>query len=280
MDVTFWGTRGSLPSPGPLTVRYGGNTTCVEVAFASGEIVIIDSGTGIRPLGNDLISRGGSVRVKLLFTHAHWDHVQGFPFFVPAFIAGNHIEIYGSEAAQKLIRDDIFDASDSSYFPVKKADFKATCAFHEGADWLPKLQGATVKALPLNHPGGGFCYRFDENGKSFAFVTDFELGQKYATGSSIAELRKFVHEVDLLVMDAQYTDEEIAMTRGWGHSTFNEAIDFGHSAGVSKLVLYHHDPRRSDEELDHIVAKLRSRLVANREPMEVAPAREGETLVV
>ncbi len=280
MNVTFWGTRGSLPSPGPSTVRYGGNTTCIEVSMASGETVIIDSGTGIRALGNDLMTRNGPIHVKLLFTHSHWDHVQGFPFFIPAFVAGNRIEIYGAEAALKLIQKDIFEASDSSYFPVKKVDFKATCSFHFQPHWLPRLKSATVKALPLNHPGGGFCYRFDEGNSSFAFVTDFELGQQYPNGTTPEQLREFVKDVNLLVMDAQYTDEEIVFTRGWGHSTFNEAVAFAQSANVQQLVLYHHDPKRSDEELDHIVAKIRKHLAEGKVHLEVLPAREGETLSI
>ncbi|MDK9700567.1 MAG: MBL fold metallo-hydrolase [bacterium] len=278
--MTFWGTRGSLPSPGPATVRYGGNTTCVEVFLSSGETVVIDSGTGIRTLGNELMMRGSPVRVKLLFTHAHWDHVQGFPFFVPAFIAGNHIDIYGAPSAQKLIRYDIFEASDSSYFPVKKADFKATCIFHEDPSEFPQLKNCKISSIPMNHPGGGFSYKFQEHGKVFVFATDFELGKVYPEGTSQEDFKNFVKNADLLVLDAQYTDEEILYTRGWGHSTYNEAVQFACAAHVKQLVLYHHDPKRSDDELDHIVAQIRTRLVEKGCPLEVLAAREGETLSI
>lgn len=280
MNVTFWGTRGSVPSPGPTTIRYGGNTTCVELELDSGEIIIIDSGTGVRELGNDLMKRMSPVNVVILFTHAHWDHVQGFPFFVPAFVPGNHIYIYGSENAQKLIQEEIFEASDSSYFPVKKQDFKANCVFHNNGDQIPQIKNGRIQTLKLNHPGGGYGFRFDQNGKSFAFLTDFEIGKSYDIGCTTEELKSFVKDVDLLVMDSQYTDEEIKYTRGWGHSTYQETLDFSLANGVKRLVLFHHDPKRTDDELDKIVANIRIQLTERKSALEVFPAREGETVSI
>lgn len=280
MNITFWGTRGSVPAPGPNTVRYGGNTTCLEIQFLTGETIIIDAGTGIRQLGYDLMKRMSPVSVSLLFTHAHWDHVQGFPFFVPAFIAGNHIDIYGSENAQKLILEAIFEASDSSFFPVKKEDFKANCIFHSNDKVVPTIKNGNIQTIKLNHPGNGYGYRFNSNGKSFVFLTDFELGKNYEGGCTISELKEFAYECDLLVMDAQYTEEEIVYTRGWGHSTFNETVDFAIQTKVKKLVLFHHDPKRSDDELDHITAAIRMKLAAQKIKLEVLAAREGETISI
>ncbi|MCX7835106.1 MAG: MBL fold metallo-hydrolase [bacterium] len=280
MNITFWGTRGSVPSPGPSTIRYGGNTTCLEVCFATGETIIIDAGTGIRQLGYDLMKRMSPVSVSLLFTHAHWDHVQGFPFFIPAFIAGNHIDIFGSENAQRLIQDSIFEATDSSFFPVKKDDFKANCIFHLNDQIVPIIKNGSILTIRLNHPGSGYGYRFNSNGKSFVFLTDFEIGKYYEDGCSIDDLEKFAQGCDLLVMDAQYTDDEIVYTRGWGHSTFNETVDFAIRTGVKKLVLFHHDPKRSDDELDHITAEIRIKLASQKIKLEVLPAREGETISI
>lgn len=282
LRVRFWGTRGSTPSPGPRTVRYGGNTPCVEVRTTADELIVLDAGTGIRALGRALLTRTGEARVTadLFVTHAHWDHIQGLPFFAPAFVAGQQIRIWIAgpplDALERAIREQMAPM----VFPVSFEDLRARIDF-------PALDGAPldgrsyrVHALPVRHPGGALAYRFHEHAEdetpALVYVSDNELvpaGDR--ADASRDALVAFARGARVLVHDATYTESEYESRRGWGHSTDVEALRLALDAGARTLVLFHHAPDRSDDEIDAIVARCRE-AAAGR--LTVIAAAEGMEL--
>jgi phosphoribosyl 1,2-cyclic phosphodiesterase len=251
MRVTFWGVRGSIPTPGPQTVEIGGNTSCVEVR-AGKSILIFDGGTGLRQLGKTLV-REMPFTAHLFFSHVHWDHIQGFPFFDPAFVAGNSIHLYGGNNVSRTLEETLAGQMDHPSFPVHLSQMGATMTFHnlyegqvleivEGGDRVKVATGAG------NHPNGVWAYRTEHGGKSVVYATDTE---HYAVVDP--KLSKLAAGADVLIYDAQYTPEEYAGTAGsggpktgWGHSTFVEAAKLAKEARVKQLVLFHHDPMQSD----------------------------------
>lgn len=280
MKVTFWGTRGSIPSPGPHTVKVGGNTTCVEVETGIGHRVIIDSGTGIRPLGLKLVKEKHTEPILLLFTHSHWDHLAGFTFFPPAYIPDFQIDMYGNPMALEVLRRDIFDRRDNRYFPVNMDDFRATIRYIEP---LPKpliIGSLKINSISLNHPGNGYGYRFDLDGKSFAFVTDNEIGLEYAGGNTLGEMTEFCRNCDVLVHDAQYLPSEIEQHKGWGHSTYVEAIELAVHANVKHLVLTHHDPERDDDSIIELLDSAREYILQRGYSLLCELGVEGQSLVL
>jgi len=248
--ITFWGVRGSIPTPGRDTAEIGGNTSCVEVR-AGKLLLVFDGGTGLRLLGKKLLAEM-PITAHLFFSHVHWDHIQGFPFFDPAFVAGNVIHLYGGNNVSRTLEETLAQM-DHPNFPVHLTDMGAQMIFHdvneETVKELDAGDGKTVKvsAAHGNHPNGVWAYRVDHAGKSFVYATDTE---HYAVVDP--RLVKLAHEVDVLVYDAQYTPEEYAGANGkpskvgWGHSTFDEAVKLARTAHAKKLVLYHHDPTQSD----------------------------------
>lgn len=280
MKVTFWGTRGSIPSPGPHTVKVGGNTTCLEIETGHGFRIIVDSGTGIRSLGLKLIREKHIEPIYLLFTHSHWDHLAGFTFFPPAYHPDFTIDVYGNPMALEVLRRDIFDRRDNRYFPVNMDDFRAKISIIEP---LPKpliIKDLKINSISLNHPGNGYGYRFDLEGKSFAFVTDNEIGMSYPGGNEIGELQEFCRNCDVLIHDAQYLPSEIANHKGWGHSTYEEAIELAVKAGVKHLVLTHHDPERDDEAIQELIDTAREYILAKEYPLFCELGIEGQSLVL
>jgi phosphoribosyl 1,2-cyclic phosphodiesterase len=251
MRVTFWGVRGSIPTPGPQTVEIGGNTSCVEVR-AGKSILIFDGGTGLRQLGKTLVKEM-PFTAHLFFSHVHWDHIQGFPFFDPAFVAGNSIHLYGGNNVSRTLEETLAGQMDHPSFPVHLSQMGATMTFHnlyegqvleivEGGERVKVSTGAG------NHPNGVWAYRAEHGGKSVVYATDTE---HYAVVDP--KLTKLAAGADVLIYDAQYTPEEYAGTAGsggpktgWGHSTFVEAAKLAKAAGVKQLVLFHHDPMQSD----------------------------------
>ncbi len=252
MRISFWGVRGSIPSPGPETVGVGGNTSCVEVRAGS-LLLIFDGGTGLRVLGKTLLKEM-PLTAHLFFSHVHWDHIQGFPFFDPAFVAGNTIHLYGGNNVSRTLEETLAGQMDHPSFPVHLSDMGAKMHFHDVFEDQPlELDAgdgtkATLRAAPGNHPNGVWAYRVDHDGKSVMYATDTE---HYSVVDP--RLAKLAEGVDVLVYDAQYTPEEYAGTAGsrgskvgWGHSTFDEAVKLTKVAGAKKLVLYHHDPMQND----------------------------------
>ena len=288
MQIRFWGTRGSIPSPGSATVRYGGNTPCVELRTASDWLVILDAGTGMRELGRSLLQRanGAGIRGDIFLTHAHWDHIQGIPFFAPIFQPGNHFTIWGSKTLETSIDRVVRDQMSPVVFPVTFEELAATIDFCEIADERRKGNGFEVAAFPVRHPGGALAYRFQEgNGgtRALVYVSDNELGdgaRQEPRSEWRDELVDFVRGAHLLVHDATYTPEEYAQHRGWGHSSYEDTLELALDAGVERLVLFHHKPERSDADVDRWVAVCQDSAKRRGSSLTVMAAAEGMTLTV
>ena len=251
MRITFWGVRGSIPSPGPHTVEIGGNTSCVEVR-AGKTILIFDGGTGLRLLGKQLLKEM-PITAHLFFSHVHWDHIQGFPFFDPAFVPGNTIHLYGGNNVSRTLEETLAGQMDHPSFPVHLTAMAASMTFHDLVEGQALVldDGAgktvTVTSAPGNHPNGVRAFRTDYDGHSVMYATDTEHYPQID-----ANLLALAKGVDVLIYDSQYTPEEYAGTGtgkpkvGWGHSTFEEAVKLTKAAGAKQLVLYHHDPTQND----------------------------------
>jgi phosphoribosyl 1,2-cyclic phosphodiesterase len=288
LRLRFWGTRGSIPSPGPNTVRYGGNTPCVEVRTETGWLVILDAGTGIRELGRSLVagSNGHGIAADIFLTHAHWDHIQGIPFFAPIFQPGNHFTIWGSKTLETSIDRVIRDQMSPVVFPVTFEQLDATIDFGEIAEERHVGNGYEVTAFAVQHPGGALGYRFASGGKtggSLVYISDNELGHSAAYTSRADwknELVNFVRGATVLVHDATYTNDEYEKHRGWGHSTYDDAVTLALDAGVEQLVLFHHRPERTDDEVDHCVEMCRAMVAERGGRLQVMAAAEGMTLSV
>ncbi len=251
MKVKFWGTRGSIPVPGKDTIIYGGNTTCIEITLESGRRIIIDAGTGIRSLGEHLANIGEELNIVILITHIHWDHIIGFPFFTPIFNPSTKIEVDGIHTCMKGIKH-IFDYRlGDGFFPIKFNDLKAEISHLDKLRHGPvAIDGAVIDTIPLQHPQGGFGYRFREGSKSLAFITDNELTEDAWKGSRPGNFVRFCRDVDLLIHDAQYSPQEIGARKGWGHSDYSSAVDLALESNAGKLLLFHHDPSRNDEQVE------------------------------
>jgi phosphoribosyl 1,2-cyclic phosphodiesterase len=266
--VRFWGVRGSIASPGPKTTRYGGNTSCLEVR-CGGDCLILDAGTGIRPLGEALV-KGGPVNLDLLLTHSHFDHICGLPFFAPAFDPRSKLRLWAGHLPPERRLSSVLRAMMSSpLFPVPVEIFRADCAFRDfdcGEPLEPK-PGITVRTIPLNHPDRAVGYRIEFAGRSFCHISDMEHG-----GGDFSRLVEFVRGAEVMVYDSTYTDQEYPARVGWGHSTWQECLRLAEAAGVGRAVLFHHDPARTDEELDVIgaeAAALRPGTLVAREGLEL-----------
>ncbi|MBM3325638.1 MAG: MBL fold metallo-hydrolase [Calditrichaeota bacterium] len=247
MKFTFWGTRGSIPAPGPHTVAVGGNTTCLEIDTEGATRIIVDAGTGIRALGLKLLKETNPEPITLLLTHSHWDHLAGFTFFAPAYSSKFKLDVYGNHMAQEVLQRDIFERHDNRYFPVNMDDFRAYIKFFDEMPNVMRIGKIRIRQINLNHPGNGFGYRFDKNNHSMAFITDNEIGLEYKGGNTTVELIEFCRGCNILIHDAQFLPEEIATHRGWGHSTYTEIADIAAGAGVKHIILTHHDPERDDQ---------------------------------
>lgn len=250
MNVRFWGVRGSIPTPEPDRLHYGGNTTCLEIGTPeAGEAVIIDCGSGIRALGDELLKRSVR-RIHIMLTHFHWDHIQGLPSFAPIFQPGIEVEFYSSKPA--AVASALFSLQMADpYFPVPFHELGSHIEFKQ-AECGQEFQIGAMKIEPflLNHPQGAIGFRIEREGRVLVHASDHEAG--------VEEIdRGLVHVArgaDLLVMDAQYTPEEYESKIGWGHSSYGHAIDAARGAGVKKLFLFHHDPGHDDAFLDQMLA--------------------------
>jgi len=256
--IRFWGVRGSIPSPGPGTVHFGGNTSCVEMRCGS-EILIFDCGTGARLLGDEL-SREGPLKAHIFFSHVHWDHIQGFPFFRPGFQPGNEFMLCGSKSAPLNIEETLAGQMNYPNFPVRLSQMGATMHYNDlEAGERVEVNGVTIVPEPLSHPNGSFGYRVEHEGKVAVYATDNELG-----GESSESFQRLARNADVLIHDAQYTEDEywgrngLMAKKGWGHSTWNAAAHAAAAAGVKKLVLYHHDHSHDDDFMRDIEQQCRA----------------------
>lgn len=295
MKVKFWGVRGSIPTPGLRTVRVGGNTSCIEIRPDDDRLFIMDAGTGIRELGLDIMRRGniGRVRAHIFLSHTHWDHIHGFPFFVPAFIPGNQLQFYGPVNYNERLEDIVSGQMKYSYFPVKLDHMAAKIGFTELKESTFTVEDVRVSAKYLNHPILTLGYRFEYGGKVVVTLYDtepytdvFKEAKKDTTdkmddflfgasegseddesneGQKVADemnqrIIDFAHNADLLIFDAQYTTPEFPSKIGWGHSTFEDALNVGIQAKCKRVAFFHHEPTRSDDELDAIESEMRGKL--------------------
>jgi phosphoribosyl 1,2-cyclic phosphodiesterase len=252
MSVRFWGVRGSIATPGMDTVRYGGNTSCIEVRCGE-HLLILDAGTGMRPLGDALAAGGRPVEAEIFCTHTHIDHLCGFPFFAPCYDLRSRLRLWAGHLAPTQSLRDVYRMTISApLFPDLMDRLPATLDFQDfvvGDDLAP-FPGLVVHTAPLNHPGGATGYRFVWEGKSVAYITDTE----HRPAELDANVLRLVDRVDVMIYDSNYTDEDYPTHIGWGHSTWQEGIRLAERAAVRTLVLFHHDPARTDAKLDEIAA--------------------------
>ncbi len=254
MKIKCWGTRGSIPVSGKEYIKYGGDTTCLEIRTKSDDIIIVDAGTGIRRLGNQLLKEG-RLEYNLIFTHAHWDHLMGFPFFKPVYRNDTEITAYRCPFPGKYVENMISKTLSPPNFPVKYSDVSAKISYKEGCPSEFEIGSVSVTPIRLSHPNGGSGYRFEEDGKSFVFLTDNELGYLHPGGLEVEDYLEFCEGADLLFHDAEYTPEEYSSTIEWGHSTYPGAIKLAADAGAKKLGLFHINQDRTDDQVDQIVEK-------------------------
>jgi phosphoribosyl 1,2-cyclic phosphodiesterase len=274
MEIRFWGVRGSIAVPGPGTAGIGGNTSCVEVRCGDA-ILILDAGTGIRGLG-DLLLREGASSVDLLLSHLHWDHIQGLPFFAPAWVPGKRIAIHGAPSTSTpwvSLEQSIRQQMMPPHFPVSLADMRGAIAFDEVVPGVSAslASGPSIRAARLGHPGGVLGWRIEHEGRSVVYATDTE----HPASGVDPQLVLLARDADVLIYDAMYTEAEYAASRvGWGHSTWEAGVAVAEAAGVSQLVLFHHDPMRDDDAVEAI-----ERAASARRQGTIA-AREGIRIVL
>jgi CheY-like chemotaxis protein/phosphoribosyl 1,2-cyclic phosphodiesterase len=288
MRIRFWGTRGSIPKPGPATVRYGGNTSCVEVR-ADGTLIVLDCGTGAHELGQQLVAGNpGPMRGHLLITHTHWDHIQGFPFFAPLFVAGSEWDVYAPRQMGRTLEEILGGQMHRTYFPVPLGELAATIRYHELTEGVFDLDAVRVTTRYLNHPAPALGYRLESNGVVVVYATDHEPHSRHhpdATGDAARVHREdarhieFLAGADLVIHDATYTLEEYPARLSWGHTPAEWAVDFAVAARARRLALFHHEPSRTDRAIDQLLAACRQRLPARDAP-EIFAAAEGQYLVV
>lgn len=296
MKLKFWGTRGSIPTPGKDTVRYGGNTPCVEVRLKNDKLVIFDAGSGIRSLGEALMAKGESVNAYLIIGHPHWDHIQGFPFFKPAFISGNELTIMGAQSMDVTLRRMVADQMNKIYFPVQLNELKAKINFRPLREGKTQIFDAELTSIYVNHPSFALGYRLDVGGRSLVYISDNEpfdrevarslknvekvITDKYSESKADPNQRifDFARGADILIHDATYTPEEYVNRVGWGHSHYLFTLKVAAEAQVKKLILFHHDPSHSDEKIDEIVETCMKEVKNRGYKFECFAAEEGMEL--
>jgi len=285
LKAKFWGCRGSVATPGPKTLRYGGNTACVEIRYRN-SILIFDCGTGIRELGNSLQREfnDSPIHVHLFVSHTHWDHIQGFPFFTPAYVSTNVISIYGLCSPDRTLLEAFREQMDPKFFPVPMDHLKSRIEFVEFTDAV-EIDGATVSTKHVNHPGVASAFRIDVDGKSVVYMTDHEpycslSGDTVENRERERELIDFARGADIYIREAQYDSEEYAAHRGWGHGTFEHALVAARDAGVANLVVYHHDPMHDDDCMDRLYAACREKAASMKLNSRILFATENSELNV
>jgi len=307
MKATFYGVRGSIPTPGQTTIRYGGNTTCIHVESQHNDDYILDAGSGIRELGNTLMAkRKGKVNAKLYITHNHLDHIQGFPFFTPAYVPGCSVDVFSGDKKEAAKQDTLEDkltrtvtnkTQDTNhtknifagqmdpakgYFPINLEQMAGTISFTDLKEYEQTTNGLSVSNLYHDaHPGGMFAYKLVENNKTLVFAGDYEHDGKGKRdfGQNDKKIINWAKNADVLVIDAQYTPEEYEKKKGWGHSQIEQICELAAEAKVKKLVITHHDPMHNDDMLDQMQERTKKYMTETlKQNISVVYAKEGITL--
>jgi phosphoribosyl 1,2-cyclic phosphodiesterase len=299
MQITFWGVRGSYPVPGAATVRYGGQTSCVEARAANGDTLIVDAGTGMRALGNKLSGEAPVPQhYHVLLSHVHWDHIQGLPFFSPVYVAGTKISVYALLTAADELQQVIGGITRHEFFPMPLEAVPAAFEFHQVEPGVElAINGFVVTPIALNHPFGSVGYRIDGDGSSWAYVSDtapftdvfhkqhflpgpepLSDGDRRALAAMRDQLVRRIAGVDTVVYDTHFLPEEYAKYPHYGHSTPDHALAICALAGVRRLVLYHHAPSHSDDQMDRIAAEYHE--LGARQHIDVVTSFEGMTLPI
>ncbi len=273
MKVHFWGVRGSIPSPGRHTARYGGNTACISIHFDSERFLILDAGSGIRELGKTLA--GKNTDVLVLMSHAHWDHIQGFPFFLPIYQSGRKVRALVSHVNEAVLRM-LLEQMDGAHFPVSSEKLPSNFSWIDESRLVEAIgNGPAISMIPTNHPGGCISFRIENEGRSVVYLTDNELVPPYPGVTGFEDFARFCHGADILIHDAQYIENDMPHKHGWGHSLASQACALAVASEVKHLVLYHHDPDRTDDELDAIQEQSQDWLRMKKVPIRCTVAWEG-----
>jgi phosphoribosyl 1,2-cyclic phosphodiesterase len=289
MRLRFWGTRGSIATPGPGSNHFGGNTSCIELTTPAGACMVLDCGTGARLLGNRIMTNaGGPVDATILLTHTHWDHIQGFPFFAPLFVPGNHFHVYGPEGAHLSLRDVLAGQMEHHYFPVELDQLSARITYQDLIEGTHSIAGVKVTAQQMNHPSPTLGYRIETESACVCYLSDHEPyyegiwrdGAKPGLLDSILDPgdrrhAEYMRGADIVIHEAQYTPEEYPAKRHWGHSTYAYVVELAAAAGVRRLFLTHHDPSHDDAFVEAIEQRAREMVQQLGVTLEVACAYEG-----
>jgi phosphoribosyl 1,2-cyclic phosphodiesterase len=279
--LTFWGTRGSIPTPGPQTTRYGGNTACLSITGPDDRLVILDAGSGLRPLGHELMSRRGvRITADILLSHTHWDHIQGLPFFKPLSASGNRFCVYGAAQGGVPLQEILRRQMDPMVFPIPLEALAAKLEVNDITEGEFPLRDFRVQTFRLRHPGTTLGYRLQpaRGGREVAYVTDNELGSggTYPVSPDWRKrLVQFLTGTDTLIHDAMYSDQFVQQRAGWGHSTPRQAVDLAAEAECARLILFHHEPENDDAMIDHLVADAREHARRVAPGLIVEGAMEG-----
>lgn len=279
MVIRCWGSRGSLPVSGEHYLKYGGDTTCIEIRNADGDVIIIDAGSGIRSLGQRLLDEE-ITHISLLFTHAHWDHLLGFPFFKPIYNKEVTIDLYGCPFAQKSVEGMLADEMAPPHFPIAYDQIAAEVNSHSICTESFHIGDMRITPIIISHPNQGLGYKFEEDGKSFVFLTDNELDYRHENSLLRKDYLEFTRGANVLFHDAEYTREDYEQTRSWGHSTYNDALDLACDAQVGTLGLFHHNPERTDNQLDEIVDVCRHDLTRRRVDLQCLAVATGTKIIL
>ena len=296
--IRFWGVRGSIPTPGPDTANFGGNTSCVEVRVG-GQVLILDAGSGIRRLGQSLLRefRDRNLNITLLVSHTHWDHIQGFPFFLPAYSPRVNVRILGYGGAVHGLRGALFEQMQSAFFPVGLNQMASHVTFEELEDMQFTLGAVKVRTIFANHPGICLGYRLSTPGGDIVYLPDHEAyerneierqkaaGESSRNGLDYARLQdekmvEFLRGADVVIADSQYDEAEYPSRRGWGHTCADDTVQLAMRAGAKQLFLFHHDPDHHDQKIADMVARAQSRAGENGSRLQVAAAREGAEILL